>query len=192
MNRLPRPLLLSKLAPASLAAVDEESEARSSSGLLLLQVPATMAAQGGDGMAITLLTMLTGCFMLCNCITHPPLPRFYSSILPVCLCSEFPISLLWEFHGVIAGSANPASVPHHWNPSNLIITGCVMFCELSSPVGSWACVFVSRLRATSHTRLRARDQYISSTVIGGKGGAGPCSLHATLEGPTEYVNARWM
>ena len=50
-----------------------------------------------------------------------------------------------------------------------------------------------RLRATSHTRLRARDHYTSSTLIGGKGGAGPSSLlHTALDGPTEYVNARWM
>ena len=48
------------------------------------------------------------------------------------------------------------------------------------------------LRATSHTRLRARDHYTSTTLIGGKGGAGPSSLHTTLEGPMEYVNARWM
>jgi hypothetical protein len=48
------------------------------------------------------------------------------------------------------------------------------------------------LRATSHMRLRARDHYASSTLIGGKGGAGPSSLHTSLEGPTEYVNARWM
>ena len=41
-------------------------------------------------------------------------------------------------------------------------------------------------------RLRARDQYASSTLIGGKGGASPSSLHTTLERPTEYVNARWM
>ena len=40
-------------------------------------------------------------------------------------------------------------------------------------------------RATSHTRLRACDHYTSSTLIGGKGGAGPSSLHTTLEGPTE-------
>jgi hypothetical protein len=32
------------------------------------------------------------------------------------------------------------------------------------------------LRATSHTRLRARDHITSSTLIGGKGGAGPSSL----------------
>ena len=44
--------------------------------------------------------------------------------------------------------------------------------------------------ATSHTRLRAHDHYTSSTLIGGKGGAFPSSLHTTLEGPTEYVNAR--
>jgi hypothetical protein len=43
------------------------------------------------------------------------------------------------------------------------------------------------LRATSHTRLRARDQYTSSTLIGGKGGAGPSLLHTKLEGPTEYI-----
>jgi hypothetical protein len=48
------------------------------------------------------------------------------------------------------------------------------------------------LRATSHTRLRAHDHYTSSTLIGGKGIAGPRSLDTTLDGPTEYVNARWM
>ena len=40
------------------------------------------------------------------------------------------------------------------------------------------------VRATSHTRLRARDPYTSSTLTGGKGGAGPSSLHTALEGPT--------
>ena len=29
-----------------------------------------------------------------------------------------------------------------------------------------------------------------STLIGGKGGAGPNLLHTTLEGPMEYVNAK--
>ena len=48
------------------------------------------------------------------------------------------------------------------------------------------------IRATSHTRLRARDHFTTSTLIGGKGGAGPISVHTMLEGPTEYVNARWM
>ena len=47
------------------------------------------------------------------------------------------------------------------------------------------------LRATSHTRLRAHDHFTLSTLIGGKGGASPISLHTMLEGPTEYVNARW-
>ena len=41
-------------------------------------------------------------------------------------------------------------------------------------------------------RLRARDHYTSSTLVGGKGGAGPSSLHTMLEGPMEYVNARWI
>jgi hypothetical protein len=48
------------------------------------------------------------------------------------------------------------------------------------------------VKATSHMRLRARDQYTSNTLIGGKGRVGPSSIHTTLEGPTEYVNARWM
>ena len=39
-------------------------------------------------------------------------------------------------------------------------------------------------------RLRACDHHTSITLIGGKGGAGPSSLHPTLEGPTVYVNAR--
>ena len=45
-----------------------------------------------------------------------------------------------------------------------------------------ACSAIPKLRATSHTRLRARDHYTSSTLIGGKGGAGPSSLHTMLEG----------
>src|ERR1700737_5532256 len=48
-----------------------------------------------------------------------------------------------------------------------------------------------RERATSHKRLRARDYYTSSTLIGGKGEACPSSVHTMLKGPTEYVNARW-
>ena len=44
---------------------------------------------------------------------------------------------------------------------------------------------------TSYMRLRACDHYTSSTLIGGKGGTCPTSLHTMLEGPTEYVNARW-
>ena len=47
-------------------------------------------------------------------------------------------------------------------------------------------------KATSHTRMRARDHYTSRNLIGGKGGADPSLLHTTLEGPTEYMNARWM
>jgi hypothetical protein len=43
--------------------------------------------------------------------------------------------------------------------------------------------------ATSHMRLRACDHYISSTLIGGNGGAGPSSLRSMLEGLMEYVNA---
>ena len=52
--------------------------------------------------------------------------------------------------------------------------------------------WIYRIRATSHMRLRARDHYTSSTLIGGKGRSGPSPLHTTLEGPMEYVNARWM
>jgi hypothetical protein len=45
---------------------------------------------------------------------------------------------------------------------------------------------------TRVTGLRAPDQYTSNTLIGGKGGDGPSSLHTMLEGPIEYVKARWM
>ena len=50
-----------------------------------------------------------------------------------------------------------------------------------------------QLRATFHTRTRALDHCTSSTLIGGKGGAGPSSLHTMFERPTVYifVNARW-
>ena len=43
------------------------------------------------------------------------------------------------------------------------------------------------LRATAHTRLRARYHYTSSTLIGGKGGDGPNSVHTTVEGPMGYM-----
>ena len=44
------------------------------------------------------------------------------------------------------------------------------------------------IRATSHTRLRARDRPTSSVLIGGEGGAGPSSLPTTLERPTECIS----
>ena len=53
----------------------------------------------------------------------------------------------------------------------------------------------STLRATSHSRMRAYesyDHYTSITLIDGNGGASPSLLYTTLEGPTKYVNARWM
>ena len=50
-----------------------------------------------------------------------------------------------------------------------------------------------KVRATSHTRLRARNHYTSSTVIGGKGGAGPSPLPTVpLRDQQKYVNAGWM
>ena len=65
----------------------------------------------------------------------------------------------------------------------------------------WFISYVKRCRdhyvvvgpmAPSYTRLSARDHYTSSTLIGGKGRAGPSSLlHTTVERPTEYVNTRW-
>jgi hypothetical protein len=54
---------------------------------------------------------------------------------------------------------------------------------LNMGVFSWFLIHSWRwLRATSHTRLRARDHYTSSTLIGGKGSAGPSSLHTTFRG----------
>ena len=41
------------------------------------------------------------------------------------------------------------------------------------------------LRVTSHMRSKAHDHCTSSTLVGGKGGAGPSSLLITLEGPME-------
>ena len=38
----------------------------------------------------------------------------------------------------------------------------------------------STLEAASHTRLRARDHHISSTLIGGKGGLEPVQVRFTL------------
>ena len=54
------------------------------------------------------------------------------------------------------------------------------------------CNKIVLLRATSHMRLRAHDDYTSSTLVVGKGGVGSSLLHTMLEGPMEYLNARWM
>ena len=57
---------------------------------------------------------------------------------------------------------------------------------------NWSNLETLGFRATSWTRMRARDHCTSSTLIGRKSKARPSSLHTTLEGPTEYVNARWI
>jgi hypothetical protein len=57
---------------------------------------------------------------------------------------------------------------------------------------TFICATSEDLKATSHTRLRAHDHCTTRTLIGGKGKAGPSSLHTALEGPMEYVNTRWM
>jgi hypothetical protein len=73
--------------------------------------------------------------------------------------------------------------------SNVNICGST----ISFDFGHVICMTLVEFKVTSHMRLSVRDQYNSSTLIGGKGGAGPSSLHTILEGPMEYVNvARWM
>ena len=57
---------------------------------------------------------------------------------------------------------------------SLISLVAAAFCESGKwrSVNNFITPAVSVLRATSHTRLGARDHYISSTLIGGKGAAG--------------------
>ena len=59
------------------------------------------------------------------------------------------------------------------NPQLLFL---LIICELSYFI-DYRCL---NLGATSHKRLRARDHHTSTTLIGGKGGAGPNSFHTTL------------
>ena len=61
-------------------------------------------------------------------------------------------------------------------------------------VGKWpTCKFSQSNLTTYILQSRAHDHDThSSTLLGGQGGAGPSSLHTTLEGSTEYVKARWM
>ena len=54
--------------------------------------------------------------------------------------------------------------------------------ELVQPMSS-----CTQFHCTSHTRVRVHDHYTSSTLIGGKLGASPSSLHTMREGPMEYV-----
>ena len=71
----------------------------------------------------------------------------------------------------------------------------LIFCVQYYPIGLYKQQVYKdmfSLRATSQTRWRVHDHCTSSTFVGGKGGAGPSSLHTMLEGPTKYVNAIWM
>jgi hypothetical protein len=45
---------------------------------------------------------------------------------------------------------------------------------------------IFQLKATSHMRLRAREKRLE------KAEPGRDLLHNTLEGPTQYVNVKWM
>jgi hypothetical protein len=66
--------------------------------------------------------------------------------------------------------------------THIVSRWCTCLAPLYSFVSTCSTFIFSRLRATSHTRLRARDHDTSSTLIGGKGGAGPSSLHTTIWG----------
>jgi hypothetical protein len=110
----------------------------------------------------------------------------------LCLCSFFFVKKFDTYS--INSSTSIDSFPEDLNLNHSFLKLNWVICNLWSvlSVGRLSCFkyewFNSRiLRATPHTRLRARDHYTSSTLIGGKGGAGPSSLHITLEGPTEWV-----
>ena len=75
-----------------------------------------------------------------------------------------------------------------WNPHISINHTPTTMCPSRLHPSEQSSTNTGYLRATSHMRLRARDHYIASTLIGGKSGAGPSSLHTTLEGPKEHTN----
>ena len=95
--------------------------------------------------------------------------------------SDHEIWSIWCHVGLHVDFTIHLAVTHSSGPSSVVWSHL----ELAPPP------FPS-MRATSNARLRATDHYTSSILIGGKGGAGPNSLHIVLEGPKEYVNARWM
>ena len=75
-------------------------------------------------------------------------------------------------------------VENYYDPTSILIMKISMW----SRILLWPAI-LGLFRATSHTRLSARDHHTSSTLIGGKGGAGPSLIHTTtLEGPTEYIS----
>ena len=82
---------------------------------------------------------------------------------------------------------NTKLLPHGASPTSThIFTLGHIKCSLIHSDNT--CLPTYRLRATSHTRLRARDHHTSSPLFGGKRRAALSSLHTTLEGPTEYVS----
>jgi hypothetical protein len=105
-------------------------------------------------------------------------------------CYSFLRDICWPHASLINVTSMPSTMCIRHDSKDLLSNyGHTYMCHESRVVSHDILVI---LRATSHTRLRGRDHYTSSTLIGGKGGASPSSLHTTLERPTKYVNARWM
>ena len=93
----------------------------------------------------------------------------------------FHLNFLHAVHDLLYGSHHTHKTPWHYHiPYILIIRVSERKDKGRCPLG------------TLYTRDWARDHCNSSPLVGGKGRAGPSSLHTTLEGPTEYVNAKWM
>ena len=66
-------------------------------------------------------------------------------------------------------------------------TNCL--CQVARGKFHWG---KGRPHFTHETESPSPLHYKLSTLIGGKGGAGPSSIYTTLEGPMEYVSARYM
>ena len=93
----------------------------------------------------------------------------------------------YAYSFVIEGSFGPLKIKLSHILCHLLVAKAMAICRQFK--GLLCLNQVARAHvATSHTRLRAREHCTSSTLIGGKGGAGPNSLHTALEGPTEYIS----
>ena len=140
---------------------------------------------------------LVGCLMYCStpkatkcmsciCVFSPFKKNFVKmNIVTLTFkneyCQQIPPTLSWRIwktnqiapHTLHSFALSSLKVHAHRGP-------CALFCILPS---------LGPLHSRDWEPMTITLQALS---IEEKGGAGPSSLHTMLEGPTEYVNARWM
>jgi hypothetical protein len=102
--------------------------------------------------------------------------REYNYGMPQLVHVRFECALVVASHGyILGGCMNERALL-----KNVMYKSCMFLYPRSGCKAEIVSLQSTYLRAISHMKLTTRDQYTSSTLIGGKGRVGPNSLHMHL------------